>query len=388
MISAADRRAAVALIEAARTQGARLRPACETLGLSVRTFQRWTRVDGVREDQRPLIKRSKPANARTPEEEQAILEVCHRPAFVSLPPEQIVARLLDEQQRYIASVSSVYRVLRRHGELARRGRAKAPRAHAKPTTFHATAPNQLWSWDCTWLPGPAKGLFFYLVMILDVYSRKIVAWEVFETESAHNASPFKGATLLETLHALEITPSFSRPRVSNDNALSEALFRTCKYVPDYPVNGFECLQASQRWVQHFVRWYNTEHRHSAIRFVTPDERHRGEDHAILAKRHALNLAARDAHPERWSGKTRNWTPIAVVSLNPQRAPDTTPINKLECNHGGMRLSRPRELPPQPLAEPGVSLSTHRAPVVPTLDARTCHQDVSTLSVVGSQRIVS
>ncbi len=141
--------------------------------------------------------------------------------------------------------------------------------------------------------------------------------------------PDKGATLLETLHTLKITPSFGRPHVSNDNAFSDALFRTCKYVPDYPVNGFECLQASQRWVQHFVRWYNTEHRHSAIRFVTPDERHRGEDHAVLAKRHALTLAARAAHPERWSGKTRNWNPIAVVSLNPQRAPDTTPINKLE-----------------------------------------------------------
>ena len=351
MISAADRRQAVELIEEARAEGARLSPACAVLGLSARTYQRWTREGGVRADQRPLVARPTPANALTPEEEQAILAVCHRPEFASLPPEQIVARLLDEEQCYIASVSSFYRVLRRHGELAHRGRAKAPVSRPQPTTFHATGPNQVWSWDCTWLPGPVKGLFFYLVMILDVYSRKVVGWEVFEAESAANASavirravlaeavidqplvlhadhgsPFKGATLLETLRALKITPSYSRPRVSNDNAFSEALFRTCKYVPSYPVNGFEDLTAARRWVDDFVRWYNGEHRHSAIRFVTPDERHRGEDQAILAQRHALNQAAREHNPARWSGKTRNWDPIAVVSLNPERTPEITPVN--------------------------------------------------------------
>lgn len=349
MISATDRRNAIELINEACANGARLTPACELLGLSARTVQRWTREGEVGEDQRPRAVRPTPANALTPEEEQAILEACHRPDFASLPPEQIVARLLDEEHRYIASVSSVYRVLRRHGELAHRGRAKPAVPHPQPTTFHATAPHQVWSWDCTWLPGPVKGLFFYLVMILDIYSRKLVGWEVFHAESAHhaslvirravlaeglidqllvlhadNGSPFKGATLLETLHALNITPSYSRPRVSNDNAYSEALFRTCKYVPGYPVDGFDSLEAAQRWVQDFVVWYNTEHRHSAIRFVTPEERHRGEDRAILAQRHALNQAAREAHPERWSGKTRNWEPIEVVSLNPEREPERTP----------------------------------------------------------------
>jgi putative transposase len=144
---------------------------------------------------------------------------------------------------------------------------------------------------------------------------------------ADNGSPFKGATLLETLRALKITPSYSRPRVSHDNAFSEALFRTCKYVPSYLVNGFEDLTVARRWVDGFVRWYNGEHRHSAIRFVTPDERHRGEDQAILAQRHALNQAAREHNPTRWSGKTRNWDPIAVVSLNPERTPEITPVNK-------------------------------------------------------------
>ena len=113
--------------------------------------------------------------------------------------------------------------------------------------------------------------------------------------------------------------------MSNDNAFAEALFRTCKYVPGYPTNGFESLRAARRWVDGFVAWYNTEHRHSAIRFVTPDERHRGADRAILARRHALNQAARDKHPARWSGKTRNWDPIEVVSLNPERTPDKPPV---------------------------------------------------------------
>lgn len=351
MISATDRRLAVALIDEARSNRARLSPTCEVLGVSARSIQRWRETGEVREDPRPLAKRPTPANALTPEKEQAMLEVCHRPAFASLPPEQIVARLLDEEQRSIASLSSVYRVLRRHGELAHRGRAKAPVSHPKPTTFRATAPNEVWSWDCTGLPGPAKGLFVYLVMIVDVYSRKVVGWEVFHGESAHNAaqlirravlaeglvnqplvlhadhgSPFKGATLLETLHALNITPSYSRPRISNDNACSEALFPTCKYVPDSPINGFESLQAAQHWVHGFVRWYNTEHRHSAIRFVTPEQRHRGQDRSILAQRHALNQAARDKHLARWSAKTRNWNPIEVVSLNPEREPETTPAN--------------------------------------------------------------
>jgi putative transposase len=136
---------------------------------------------------------------------------------------------------------------------------------------------------------------------------------------ADNGSPFKGATLLEKLRDLQIQPSFSRPRVSNDNAFSEALFRTCKYVPNYPANGFADLTEAQQWVHGFVQWYNHEHRHSAIRFVTPMQRHTGEDKAILAKRHALNLAARTAHPERWSGDTRNWKPGMLVSLNPERA---------------------------------------------------------------------
>jgi transposase InsO family protein len=349
MISTPDRQQAVMLIDAARAAGARLAPARAVTGITIRTHQRWTREGGVREDQRPLVERPVPANALCAEETQAILAACHRSAYASLPPDQIVVRLLDDEALYLGSVSTFYRVLRRHGEAAHRGRAKAPRRHARPTTYHASRPNAVWSWDCTWLPGPAKGMYYYLIVIIDIYSRKIVGWEAFLAESADNAcgvreravlaermvlqplvlhadngSSFKAATLLEKLRNLHIEPSFCRPRVSNDNPYSEALFRTCKYVPDYPVKGFVTLPAARQWVHGFVQWYSHEHRHSGIRFVTPVERHDGKDTAILAKRHALNEAARWRNPSRWSGQTRNWTPIKSVALNPALQPEITP----------------------------------------------------------------
>jgi len=350
MISIEDRQEAVQLIAEACAQGSRLEAACEVVGISIRTHQRWTREGGVKADQRPFAERPTPANALTAEEEAEILAQCHRPEFADLPPDQIVVRLMDDEQRYIASVSSFYRVLRKHGELAHRGRAKARKSHPAPTTHPATAANQVWSWDCTWLPGPVKGTYYYLVMILDIFSRKVVGWEAFLAESADNSrtvieravlaenmvnkplvlhadngSPFKGATLLEKLHDLRIQPSFSRPRVSNDNAFSEALFRTCKYVPDYPTGGFADLAVARQWVHGFVQWYNHEHRHSAIRYVTPAQRHAGADRGILARRHVLNLEAREANPARWTGKTRNWEPVAVVTLNPERKDDLAAI---------------------------------------------------------------
>jgi transposase InsO family protein len=190
------------------------------------------------------------------------------------------------------------------------------------------------------------GTFFYLYLIIDIFSRKIVGWEVHERETAElaaevlkravwaegcvvnplvlhadNGSPMKGATMKVTMERLGVVPSFSRPRVSNDNPFSEALFRTCKYVPTWPTKGFASIEAARLWVEGFVHWYNTEHRHSAIRFVTPDQRHRGQDHALLASRHKVYERARAARPDRWSGKTRNWSPIGSVWLNPER-PET------------------------------------------------------------------
>jgi putative transposase len=346
MTSAPDRREMVALVDEAVAAGARQAAACAELDLDARTFQRWKCPDGGgREDRRPTAERPVPANRLTEAERDRIVATCNTSEFASLPPSQIVPRLAD-QGAYIASESSFYRVLRERGQNHRRGRARPPRRSPPPTSFKAEAPCQVWSWDITWLPGPVLGMFFYLYLIVDIYSRKIVGWEVHEREGAEfaarlleravwaegcltspltlhadNGSAMKGATMKVTMERLGVTASFSRPRVSNDNPFSEALFRTCKYVPTWPTKGFASIDGVRRWVEGVVHWYNTEHRHSAIRFVTPEQRHRGEDQALLANRHHLYQAARDRHPARWSGPTRNWQPIGAVRLNPER-PDT------------------------------------------------------------------
>jgi transposase InsO family protein len=340
MIRPADRQQAVALITEAHQAGARLARACTELGLDLRTYQRWTREAVLKGDGRPGAVRPAPANQLSAEERALVLARCHEPAYASLPPGQIVPRLADEGT-YLASESSFCRILREADEQHQRGRARAPRPPSEPPRLVARAPNQVWTWDISWLPGPVKGLFFYLYLIVDLYSRKIVGWEVYESESAthaaevvcravlaercidhplvlhaDNGSPMKGETLLATLYRLGIATSYSRPRTSNDNPYSEALFRTCKYCPASPAQGFASLEEVRAWMLGFVADYNTVHRHSGIRFVTPQQRHDGLDQAVLAQRQAVYEQARARHPERWSGALRNWQPITEVWLNP------------------------------------------------------------------------
>ena len=222
---------------------------------------------------------------------------------------------------------------------------QAPRKSRQPTTHVATTPRQLWCSDMTFLPAAVIGRWFYLYLILDVYSRKIVGFEVHDTdeadhaahllkrtalaESIHamptkpvlhgdNGSTLKATTVLAMLYWLGLKPSYSRPRGSDDNAFVESLFRTAKYRPEFPDKGFADLEEARAWVAQFVHWYNHEHRHSGIRYVSPAQRHRGEDTAILAARHELYLQARDRNSRRWSGATRNWTPVGAVTLNPER----------------------------------------------------------------------
>ena len=342
MTSASDRRKAIELVNEAVAAGARKDKACAELGISERTAQRWERDGEIAADKRPTTIRPEPGNKLGEAERETILATCHRPEYASLPPSQIVPRLAD-QGRYLGSESTFYRVLREADEQHHRGRSRAPREPKPLSTHCATGPRQVWTWDITWLPAAVKGMFFYLYVILDIYSRKVVGWEVYAEESAEhasvlvqravlregcghtplvlhsdNGSPMKGATLLETLHKLGITPSYSRPRVSNDNPYSEAAFRTCKYRPEYPAEGFANLDEARQWVLAFVRWYNEEHRHSGIRFVTPAQRHRGEDEAILAQRRIVYEQAKARHPERWSGGIRNWDVVGEVWLNPEK----------------------------------------------------------------------
>jgi len=207
-----------------------------------------------------------------------------------------------------------------------------------------------------------KGLFLYLYMIMDVYSRKIVGWEVYETESAEqaaelfrktylregiagtvlflhsdNGSPMKGATMLATLEKLGVMPSFSRPSVSNDNPYSEALFKTLKYHPGFPEKPFESIEEARQWVAGFQYWYNEVHHHSALKFVTPGQRHRGEDIEILRKRKQLYEAQRSRRPERWSGATRNWTADQVVFLNPNKSRQKASSSQAQAEQADDRL---------------------------------------------------
>ena len=133
-----------------------------------------------------------------------------------------------------------------------------------------------------------------------------------------NGATLKATTVLAMLHWLGVKPSYSRPRVSDDNAFAEALFRTAKYRPEFPADGFTDLDAARAWAMRFTHWYNFEHKHSGIQYVSPAQRHAGEDQVILEARHAVYLAARQRNPARWSGDTRNWTPVGPVTLNPER----------------------------------------------------------------------
>lgn len=273
------------------------------------------------------------------------MELCNQIQYRSCPPAFIVADQMD-QGRYLASESTFYRVLHEYNQVHHRGRQKAPERKRVATTHTADAPNQVWSWDVSWLPGPAKGQWYYLYLALDIFSRKIVGYEVYESETGElacefiekafwrerlassdrplvlhsdNGSPMKAATFLQKLYDLGITPSKSRPRVSNDNAYSESLFKTLKFRPGFPVNGFKTLEQAREWTQQFVGWYNKEHRHSGINYVTPEQRHDGQAGDILAKRKAVIEAFKSEHPERWSGNIRNFSLPDAVTLNPEKA---------------------------------------------------------------------
>lgn len=271
-----------------------------------------------------------------------ILSIVNSEKYRDLPPNKIIPMLADEEE-YIASESSFYRILREEKQLIHRGKSK-PAKHKRPDECVATAPNQLWCWDISYLPGPVRGEYFYLYMIIDVFSRKIVGWSIHDTQSdkyasylikqacidegvdrnqvtlhSDNGSPMKGLTMLTMLQALGITPSFSRPSVSDDNPFSEALFRTVKYHSSFPMSSaFASITEARKWCIAFVCWYNRTHLHSGLKFITPEQRHTGQDEAIMKKRHQVYLSAKQRRPDRWSGNTRNWMLPTELKLNPDK----------------------------------------------------------------------
>ncbi len=338
-----DRVKILSLIDKARADGACLNACCNVMKISDRTYQRWHKNSQIPSDKRKVAAQNRePANKISDEERQKIFKIVNKPQFSEMSPNQIVPTLAD-QGIYIASEATFYRVLRENNQLAHRGRSK-PTTNKRPKALCAKSPNELWSWDITYLHTTVKGMFFYLYLIMDVYSRKVVGWEVYESESSEqaskvikkaylregiagkvltlhsdNGSPMKGATMLATLQNLGVMPSFSRPSVSNDNPYSESLFKTLKYNPGIPEKPFSTVEESRIWVAQFVNWYNEIHHHSAIKFVTPGQRHRCEDVSILSQRMTLYETMKKKLPARWSGKIRNWDHENIVWLNPNKS---------------------------------------------------------------------
>ena len=240
----AHREAIITGVNEAMQAGARQSSACAIIGISAKTLQRWEQPDNTQDGR--LDARHEPSTKFTQWERQHIIEVANEPDYAALSPSKIVPKLADEG-RYIGSESSFYRILKEAHQLSHRHKAKPTRTIIKPTALTASGPNQIYSWDITYLPTQVRGIFLYLYLVMDIYSRKVVGWQVYEEESSalaadlitdicqregvkrqcvtlhsDNGSPMKGATLLATLHTLGVMPSFSRPSVSNDN--QKALF--------------------------------------------------------------------------------------------------------------------------------------------------------------------
>jgi transposase InsO family protein len=330
----------LALIDEARAAGARQKPCCAVVGINARTLQRWRAVDGG--DDMRMGPKTEPANKLSAAERAVVLVIAASPEYCDKSPKQIVPNLADDG-RFVASEATFYRVLREEGLLAHRGRQK-PRTSNPPREHRATGPGQLMSWDITYLRAPVLGMFFFLYLYLDVWSRKIVGWRVEDRECGElasqllrdiceredldenvvvhqdNGAPMKGATFKATMEKLGVTASFSRPHVSDDNPFSESAYRTLKYHPAYPHGPFDSLEAARAWVSAFVAWYNHEHLHSGIGFISPADRHEGRSDRILARRRAVYKTARRRNPARWSRDIRAWNAPSEVVLNPAKDP--------------------------------------------------------------------
>lgn len=334
-VATTDRVAIVTATDSAQDDGCRLAHASLALGVSVRTVERWRKSPEGDQRRGPL---TVPANKLSAAERADVLATVNSAEYCDKSAAQIVPLLADKGV-YMASESTIVRILKEEGLNAHRSRAK-PAERVKPAALIAVAPNQVWSWDITFLKSDVAGIFFYLYLVMDIYSRKIVGYEVHEQQTSElassmiekickveqvsrqqitlhsdNGKPMKGATMLATLQRLGVVPSFSRPSVSDDNPFSESLFRTLKYRPSFPSQPFSSALEASKWVAEFIEWYNNEHLHSSIRFITPTARHNGEDIKQLEQRKIVYENAKANHPERWNGSTRNWEYIDNVCLN-------------------------------------------------------------------------
>jgi len=315
--------------------------ACNALGFSRATLYRRTAPPPTPELRVPAPSHRKLAASEC----QAIIDTLHSPEFVDQPPHEVYAALLSRGV-YLASIRTMYRVLAALGETQERRRQRAAQTHAKPS-LTARAPNQVWTWDITKLPTHVAGVFLCAYVIIDLFSRYIVGWLVAERESkqlaellfaetldrhgvvpgqlvvhADRGSTMKSSTLADLFAALGVTRSFSRPHVSDDNAFSEAQFKTLKYQPDYPER-FTGREHGRAWMQQFVGWHNDEHHHSGLSLFTPADVFHARVPEVAARRQAALDAAYALHPERFPhGPPRVTLPPNEVSINPVIATDS------------------------------------------------------------------
>jgi len=335
---------------------------CHSIGISRASFYRRGQSMPPSMSRTP---RARSPRALVPAERQAVLDTLHSERFIDQSPTEVHATLLEEQT-YLCSARTMYRVLAGADEVReRRDQARHP-AYATPELV-ATAPNQIWSWDITKLKGPIPYLYYSLYVILDLFSRYVVGWMVAGHENARLAQRLIDATCRKqgigphqlTIHAdrgapmrsklvaelfsdLSIGASHSRPRVSNDNPFSEAQFRTFKYRPEFP-DRFGSIEHARHVGHDLFTWYNDAHHHSGLTYLTPADVHHGRAAATLAIRHATRLAAYAAHPERFvHGPPRLETLPHAVWINPpanttrQDAPRTTIVTPDDPQHGGIR----------------------------------------------------
>lgn len=333
---------AIEVVQSTVAQGVSKTAACGVLGVSPKTLKRWESRKDLEDSRKGP--NTPPVNQLTAAENEQLLELATLPEYRNLTPEQIVPKAIDDGRGLIASARTMRRRLKDRKMGARRDRTKPP-TRRRPKEHQATGPMEVLCWDITHLKNSTvKGSFFYLYMFIDVWSRKIVAAEVHAEQHnvlaanllaglarehqvvpnttvlhSDNGSPMKGATMLATLDALGITKSFSRAQVSDDNPYIEALFRHLKYAPQYPSKGFATIELAREWVKNFVHWYNNFHLHSSIEYITPEQRHTGEDAEILRRRNEVYQAAKQRHPERWiQGRAHHWSAPDTVILNPER----------------------------------------------------------------------
>lgn len=296
------------------------RAGCRFLGLSRATLHR--RTHPVARAQVPRSPRKVPEWALNATERQAFLDLAHSRQFIDKSCAEIFYALLDQKHQYLCSIRTMYRILSEHGEVKERRNQLRHPVYTRPELL-ATGPNQLWSWDITKLRGPSRGIYYHLYVVIDVYSRYVVAWMLADRESEelatellseayrrHGITPggltvhsdrgpaMKAASVTNLLATLGVTKSHSRPHVSNDNPYSESHFKTMKYRPDFPPR-FGGLEDGRTFCRSFFRWYHDEHYHSGLCWLTPSTVHFGEATAVLEERHATLTAAYRDNPSRF-----------------------------------------------------------------------------------------